>query len=332
MMEAGSVKSYNPCFVWEINNPDNIFSYTATEMKTIVSSVFRQGVEKWQIRARVQFPCMTLVILNLEENGHQHIRSNVLFSFFDQQNNHWQRLSCTSAVDHEEIFTEGRVVKVYRFNLTTEHYNCFLNKKVVKILCEVKNDFDQQKFQVEVSRDVSSFFKMEDNFSDVVVFVKKKSFFLHKFMLAARSPVFAAMLTNDFIEKKESKIVIKDIEPEVMSKLFDYIYSGEVTNFNAHASDLFVAADRYEVLGLKELCQVVIIKNLSASDAVPTLLLSDKLNATDLKEEVLKFISRNLRDVMKTRFDSSSLTQELYKEILQKLSGFDCDLSRDYTY
>lgn len=56
------------------------------------------------------------------------------------------------------------------------------------------------------------------DFSDITITVGEKvvkNFYLHKMILAPSSPVFGAMLTNDFKEKNSNEVIVTDIEPEV---------------------------------------------------------------------------------------------------------------------
>src|SRR5690606_1785927 len=81
--------------------------------------------------------------------------------------------------------------------------------------------------------------------SDVIFVVGKKKFALHKAILAARSPVFAAMFANDLEKKKQNKVNIPDISVEVFEELIRFIYTGDlVPSMEQFAFELFIAADK----------------------------------------------------------------------------------------
>ena len=61
----------------------------------------------------------------------------------------------------------------------------------------------------------------------------KREFHCHKFMLAARSEVFAAMLRHEFLEKQNSRVDVKEIDAETMELLLNYIYTGRVSDFKS---------------------------------------------------------------------------------------------------
>lgn len=50
----------------------------------------------------------------------------------------------------------------------------------------------------------------------------KREFHCYKFMLAARSEVFAALLRHEFLEKQSSRVELKEIDSETMELLLSY--------------------------------------------------------------------------------------------------------------
>ena len=82
-------------------------------------------------------------------------------------------------------------------------------------------------------------------FSDVVFVVGGRDFHVHKVILAAHSPVFAAMFEHeDTKEAKENKVTITDIDADVIEELLGCIYSSKVVIKDYCAVELFVAADK----------------------------------------------------------------------------------------
>ena len=90
-----------------------------------------------------------------------------------------------------------------------------------------------------LSSDLSDAFKSTD-FTDMTIVADKREFHCHKFMLAARSEVFAAMLRHEFLEKQNSRVDVKEIDGETMELLLNYIYTGRVSDFKSvSVVDLF---------------------------------------------------------------------------------------------
>ena len=81
-------------------------------------------------------------------------------------------------------------------------------------------------------------------FSDVILSVAGAEFNAHKSILAARSPVFAAMFEHEMEEKKQNRVEIIDMDKEVLSEMLKFIYTGRSTNLEKMADDLLAAADK----------------------------------------------------------------------------------------
>ena len=83
---------------------------------------------------------------------------------------------------------------------------------------------------------------------------KSVSFDVHKSVLIARSEVFQAMLTNPTSKESISnQLVITDIKPKIVEKLLEFIYKDSCTDIYLDSLELFVAADKYFLAGLKRL-------------------------------------------------------------------------------
>merc|ERR1719357_138903 len=91
-------------------------------------------------------------------------------------------------------------------------------------------------------------------FSDCIVACGDKEFNCHKIVLAGKSPVFRAMFSIDVEEKRNSRIVIEDIDEDTVFEMIYHIYSGSVRNLDDHAFHLLSAADKYDLGELKEIC------------------------------------------------------------------------------
>jgi len=163
-----------------------------------------------------------------------------------------------------------------------------------------RDDFLNPNPPTSLSSDLAEALKMAD-FTDMTIVCDKKEFHCHKFILAARSEVFAAMLRHEFLEKQNSRVDVKEIDSETMELLLYYIYTGQVQDFNkVSVVDLFKAADRYRLDDLKHVCEEELIERVEASNAADILSLAHKYNAQPLKSFSLAMISRNVEEVMRT--------------------------------
>ncbi|XP_057320118.1 speckle-type POZ protein-like [Microplitis mediator] len=136
--------------------------------------------------------------------------------------------------------------------------------------------------------------------SDITLVVSNREFKSHKALLMVRSPVFYAMLSHDMKEKKENKITVPDIDPELFEKVFEFIYSDKVTDLDNFAEQLLEVADQYQLPGLVELCEESLGKSLTDYNAVRIMVLADRFNAKQLFDFAIDYVVSNITRIMTT--------------------------------
>ncbi|CAD6204159.1 GSCOCG00009892001-RA-CDS [Cotesia congregata] len=127
----------------------------------------------------------------------------------------------------------------------------------------------------KLSDDFKNLFETK-NKCDITIKVGDKKFEAHKVILIARSSVFNAMFSHDMKENKENEVTIPDINPEIFKKVLDYIYIDKAEDLFSFTEELLEAADKYQLLGLKDLCECSLSKTLSPGNAVKILILADR--------------------------------------------------------
>ncbi|CAG5101214.1 Similar to spopla: Speckle-type POZ protein-like A (Danio rerio) [Cotesia congregata] len=136
--------------------------------------------------------------------------------------------------------------------------------------------------------------------SDVTIVIGDEKIKAHRLMLKTRSPVLAAMFTHELDEKKSNQVFITDITADTFQKLLEFIYTDEVSDLNAIAEDLLEAADKYQILSLKEMCEVSLCKSLEPENAIRRMDLADRHNAPYLLEYVTKCIIADPGKIIET--------------------------------
>jgi len=142
-----------------------------------------------------------------------------------------------------------------------------------------------------------SMLNLTKDHSDVIVRCGSKVYNCHKNILASRSPVFKSMLEVNMKEKASGNIEIENMETAVLEDLLEYIYSGVAPNVEAHAQELFAAADQYQLETLKELCEVKICEKIDISNCIDHLFLGYLHNARKLKAAALEYVSKNIQKI-----------------------------------
>jgi len=155
----------------------------------------------------------------------------------------------------------------------------------------------------ELAKDIEQMF-MDDRHSDFTIICRNekesKSIKVHKVILSARSPVFAAMLNLPTEEAKNSQVIFEDVDYEVMREMLHYMYSGNAPNLQMMALDLMAVADRFQLQGLKEMADQVLRSSLTVDNVCRNLVLADMHNATELKTDALRFTAQHSSAVIET--------------------------------
>ena len=160
----------------------------------------------------------------------------------------------------------------------------------------------------------------KETISDVHFIVQNLKIAAHKAVLAARSPVFAAMFQNEMQENSSNEVVVTDMEPDALKQMLQFIYTGRC-QIGAWTEDLFFAADKYDIKDLKEICEDELRMKLCVNNAIRFLILSDLHRATKLKASCVSFINQNAVEVMnKPAWDDLMKTHplligELYRDM-----------------
>ena len=87
---------------------------------------------------------------------------------------------------------------------------------------------------------------------DLSIDVERRSFHVHSYLVKLRSPVFERMLADDFKERKEKKIEIKDFNQETVGEMVNFLYGFELRESFEDYISLFRIADKYAIEDLKK--------------------------------------------------------------------------------
>ena len=195
-----------------------------------------------------------------------------------------------------DLVTNGNItiicqIETYKDFTESRGQNVIVVEEILSNKDELVNDF-QELFESK---------KM----SDVVFRVQCHRFRAHKAILAARSPVFAAMFQHSTTRENLTNIVdVPDIDPNVFNVMLRYMYTGQVLSKQMEevAAGLVAAADKYMLEQLKEICGNHIVNHMSPDICVQ--LLSLGLGEHDpaycLREKAVNYLRQFPTEVMAT--------------------------------
>ncbi|KAJ8680819.1 hypothetical protein QAD02_016606 [Eretmocerus hayati] len=169
-------------------------------------------------------------------------------------------------------------------------------------------------------------FLTHSKFSDVTVVVEGKKLFLNKNILSNRSPVFAAEFARPVDGIKDNVVNIGDFTYKAMLEFFRYIYAAKVNDIECCVTELFVAADKYAVKGLKSLCEETMMRSLSVRNAFTFLSLANEYKVKDLESQSIKFIALNSESIFEgPNYDLNLLPKDFVCKLFSSLAK-ECNM------
>ncbi|GBM04525.1 Speckle-type POZ protein [Araneus ventricosus] len=136
---------------------------------------------------------------------------------------------------------------------------------------------------------------------DVKLKTSTRSFPAHKIILSASSPVFKTMFSSDTKENDSDCVDIEGQSDDIVRRMLHYIYTSRAEELTwESAAGLYDAANKYAILGLKNICSSYLKDNLSISNACEALLLSNKQDDDGLEAAVLDYIEEHAKEMEKS--------------------------------
>lgn len=139
-----------------------------------------------------------------------------------------------------------------------------------------------------------------DEFHDFTIITRDRTFKTHRNILAAASPVFWKMLTHDMRENFSKSVKIVDASSKVIYEMLRFVYTSRVESLDEIAEELLIVADKYQIQGLKELCERSLCKNLNDGNVCSLLMLGDQYQGKRLREEALQHVVKKRKLLRKT--------------------------------
>lgn len=122
-------------------------------------------------------------------------------------------------------------------------------------------------------------FLLNDDFKDFNVKLNDKEFRVHKFLLAARSPVMSELMKQ---EPDAESITLIDIPTESFETILDFIYDENFPNDDV-ILETYAAAALLEILELKAFAASRLMTSLNDENALTIFTMANKYMSEDLK-------------------------------------------------
>lgn len=147
----------------------------------------------------------------------------------------------------------------------------------------------------------SKFAEMRDNnhLIDFKIIVEDTIFPAHKVLLAANSEYFKLAIINQMKESITSEVHIKDIEAITMEAILNFCYTGQIHLTDENIRDILLAASRFCIEPIKNLCIDYTKERINSSNCLGILDLSERCNLPKLHKIAFDYCIEKLASVVK---------------------------------
>lgn len=198
--------------------------------------------------------------------------------------------------------------------------SCYIVVEVIVWNEEGRNSCELAPVVGDVTDDMRELLHSE-MLADCTLLVENKSFPCHKCILAARSPVFAAMFRHDMKETVESQVIIDDASAKGAEMLLSFIYTGSTEDLDLFAEQVLPLAVKYHFPSLVHLCATNLERNLTVKRVLNALLMADIYALSRLKQKALGFLRRNFKSVMEDESWINTVNDRWLTNILDEENG-----------
>ncbi|KAK7410611.1 hypothetical protein VNO78_01544 [Psophocarpus tetragonolobus] len=160
--------------------------------------------------------------------------------------------------------------------------------------------------------------------ADLTIITADGTLRAHKAVLSASSPVFQSMFHHNLKEKESSTIHIEDMSLESCTALLSYIYGTiKQEDFWKHRLALLGAANKYDIGGLKDICEESLLEDLNTGNVLEMLNEAWFYQLHKLKKGCLVFLFQfgkihDIKDEINNFFQHADreLMLEMFQEVL----------------
>jgi speckle-type POZ protein len=292
-------------YKWTINNFSYLFWMKKGEHRD--SPFFWVAGGIWQLRLYPngnegsQRYLSLYLVLDSEVQRHVHFSLNLESPHLQSQSPINQSKGPVWVNKENRITGFQQMVSVDQFEKFTATEDVAVIKCKMTIFMGVKEPSTRIRLETGPEHDFGGILASGE-LADFIIQCGEKTFPCHKAILAARSPVFAAMFRHNMKEAKEDKTTLEE-DPEIVALLLEFIYTGQVQQMSTNrACELLVAADKYGFNHLKDVCEDALKKSLSEENVCNIMTVADMVKSKELSDVATDFVKgRNLRKVIASK-------------------------------
>ena len=144
-------------------------------------------------------------------------------------------------------------------------------------------------------------FQNERKFWDCKVIVGTKTLYCHSVLICALSPVLEEMITTKVRVGLEKEVTFNDIQPDVIRKTMNYMYTGSVNIQKDLVLEVVQVCDELKIQDLKERCLYRVPDILSPQTAVGWMRYAHRHELSSIFHSCKRYVSDSFLEVSKEK-------------------------------
>lgn len=151
---------------------------------------------------------------------------------------------------------------------------------------------------------------------DITLCVAGEEFKAHRLVLAASSPYFNAMFTNQHLESSSSKVHLNGVEAGALKLIIDFAYSSSLTISEENVQGLLAAANLLQITSLVDACCDFLEAQIDVGNCLGIAAFAELLSCEQLYRASWRFAQDNFHDVWRME-EFLSTPASLLKELVE---------------
>ncbi len=179
-------------------------------------------------------------------------------------------------------------------------------------------------FSRNILRKVNSL-RCHKKLCDVVLRAGGREIHSHRAILSASSSYFMAMFTNEMKERDQDAVEIQDMNPDILSSLINFAYTGEIEISVSNVQEVLSAASLLQMKQVQDICCEFLKKQLDATNCLGIKTFAEANGCRQLSNVIDTFARRHFPEVA----SGSEYLQNNWENIATLISSCDLNISSE---
>lgn len=160
---------------------------------------------------------------------------------------------------------------------------------------------------------------------DVVLRAGDREIPTHRAILSASSSYFLAMFTHQLLESEQEVVEMKDMDPEILSALVDFSYTGNITVTVENVQEILSAASLLQISQVQNLCCEFLKQQLDASNCLGIKCFAEANGCSQLSDIINTFARQHFQEVAL----GSEFLNNTWESIAALISSNDLNVKKE---